>query len=103
MNHLVYLSLGSNIGDRESHLRDAISRNDDRKRYDQSGIHRRNSRLSRTRARVEHVFGAWQQTMGKSLRCVGLVRARAHITLQAVVYNLRRWVSLQGSGAPAVA
>ncbi|MBI2771249.1 MAG: IS5 family transposase [Burkholderiales bacterium] len=88
---------------KDSQLCDAIARNDDRQRYDQSDVHRRNARLSRTRARVEHVFGGWEKTMGKSLRCVGLVRARAHITLQAVVYNWRRWVSLQGSGAPAAA
>jgi 2-amino-4-hydroxy-6-hydroxymethyldihydropteridine diphosphokinase len=32
MRHLVYLSLGSNVGDRESHLRDAIARLEERGR-----------------------------------------------------------------------
>jgi IS5 family transposase len=40
--------------------------------------------------------------IGKSIRCVGLVRARAQITLQAVVVNLRRWVTLDTRGASAV-
>jgi transposase, IS5 family len=83
-------------------LRDAISRKDDRKRFDQTEIHARNKRLGRIRARVEHIFGAWQQVIGKSIRCIGLVRATSQITMQAVVVNLRRWVTLNAqSGACA--
>ena len=83
-------------------LRDGIARNDARKRYDQTAIHTRNRKLSRIRARVEHVFGAWEKVIGKSIPCVGLVRATAQITIQAIVVNLRRWVSIDAqSGAVA--
>ena len=82
-------------------LRDGIARNDDRKRYDQTDIHQRNKRLAKIRGRVEHVFGGWEKTMGKHIRCVGLIRAKAAITLQALVYNLRRWVTLDSRGASA--
>ena len=80
-------------------LRDAIARKDDRQRYDQTAIHARNNRISRIRARVEHIFGAWTQVIGKSIRCIGLTRATSQITWQAVVVNLRRWVSIDGKGA----
>ena len=82
-------------------LRDGVARNDDRKRYDQTDIHARNRKLSRIRARVEHVFGAWEKVIGKSIRCVGLVRATAQIAMQAIVVNLRRWVTLDAQGASA--
>lgn len=81
-------------------LRDGILRKDDRNRYDQSPIRRRNQRLSKVRARVEHIFGVWSRRGGKAVRCVGLLRATAQITVQAVAYNLRRWVSLDG-GSPS--
>jgi transposase, IS5 family len=81
------------------HLRDAIARNDDRQCYDQTDIHARNQQLARIRSRVEHVFGAWEKVIGKSIRCIGLVRATAQITIQAVVVNLRRWVTLDAQGA----
>jgi IS5 family transposase len=80
-------------------LLDGIARKDDRLRYDQSEIHKRNARLSRVRSRVEHVFGAWQKTMGKTVRCIGQQRAQSAVVLQAMVYNLRRWVSIEGMGA----
>lgn len=86
---------------KEHQLRDGVARNDDRKKCDQTGIHARNKKLSRIRARVEHVFGAWEKVIGKSIRCIGQVRATAHITLQAVTVNLRRWVSLDAQGACA--
>ena len=82
-------------------LKDGIARKDDRKQYDQSAIHTRNRKLSRIRARVEHVFGGWEKTIGKSIRCIGLIRAQAQITVQALVYNLRRWVTLDTRGASA--
>lgn len=82
-------------------LRDGVARNDDRKRYDQTDIHARNHKLSRIRARVEHVFGAWEKVIGKSIRCIGLKRATAQITMQAIVVNLRRWVTLDAQGASA--
>ena len=83
-------------------LKDGIARKDDRKQYDQSAIHTRNRKLSRIRTRVEHVFGGWEKTIGKSIRCIGLIRAKAQITVQALVYNLRRWVTLDTRGASAV-
>ena len=87
---------------KSSPLRDGIARNDDRKRYDQTDIHQRSQRLAKIRGRVEHVLGGWEKTMGKHIRCVGLVRATAAIMLQALVYNLRRWVTLDSRGASAV-
>ena len=59
----------------------------------------RNYKLSRIRARVEHVFGAWEKVIGKSIRCIDLVRATAQITLQAIVINQRRWMTLDARGA----
>ena len=82
-------------------LRDGVARNDDRKRYDQTAIHARNYQLSRIRGRVEHVFGVWEKVIGKSIRCVGLVRATAQITMQAIVVNLRRWVTIDTQAASA--
>ena len=78
-----------------------MSRNEDRKRYDQTDIDARNHKLSHIRARVAHVFDAWEKVIGKSIRCVGLVRTKAQITVQAIVVTLRRWVTLDGQGASA--
>lgn len=82
-------------------LRDGVARKDDAKRFDQTQIHGRNKKLSRIRARVEHVFGAWEKVIGKSIRCIGQVRATAQITWQATVVNLRRWVSLDARDGSA--
>jgi IS5 family transposase len=55
-----------------------------------------NRNKSRIRARVEHVFGA-QQTApgGRIVRTIGVMRARAKIGLQNLVYNIRRLVTLE--------
>jgi IS5 family transposase len=51
---------------------------------------------SSIRARVEHVFGFQQNSMGgKFLRCIGLARARLRIGMMNLVYNLMRFVQLQ--------
>lgn len=71
-------------------LVDGVARKDDPMRCDQSEIHKRNHRLAKIRARVEHVFGDWQQSAGKTLRCIGQVRAKGQMILRAGVYNLRR-------------
>jgi IS5 family transposase len=59
-----------------------------------------NRRKSRIRARIEHVFGA-QETApgGRIVRTIGIVRARAKIGLQNLVYNIRRLVSLERMAA----
>lgn len=82
-------------------LIDAVVRKDDANRFDQTNVHQRNQQLARIRARVEHVFGSWEKMMGKTIRTIGGVRAAAQITVQATVYNLRRWVTLDGKGACA--
>ena len=83
----------------------------------QSRIHRRaarnhplserqksaNTTRSKVRARVEHVFGHQQSSMGgKIVRTIGIVRARFKIGMTNLGYNIRRLVQLERmAGAPA--
>ena len=61
-----------------------------------------NREKSKTRARVEHVFGHWVTSMGgKLVRCIGLNRVQAHQGLKALSYNLSRYVFLQKQASVA--
>ena len=58
---------------------------------------------SRVRARVEHVFGHQQNSMGgKIVRTIGIARARFKIGMMNLGYNIRRLVQLERmAAAPA--
>lgn len=59
-----------------------------------------NRTRSSVRARVEHVFGSQSNEMGGPLiRCIGIVRAKAVIGLRNIVYNMRRFVTLEKARA----
>lgn len=69
---------------------------------------------SKTRSRVEHVFGAQAQMGGHLVRTIGMARARVKIAIMNLAYNMRRFVLLcrreiqdlngtDGRGASAVA
>lgn len=51
---------------------------------------RRNRRIAKIRARVEHVFAAIAQWGGKRIRTVGQARATFAMGMMVVVYNMRR-------------
>jgi len=59
---------------------------------------RRNTRIARSRARVEHVFAGLKHLGGNGVRTIGLARATLQLNLKAAVYNLRRLCSLQACG-----
>ena len=65
---------------------------------------RGNRTKSRTRARIEHVFGRQAQFachLGRTLlRCIGIKRATAEIGLRNLVYNLDRYARLVATTAP---
>ena len=57
---------------------------------------RANRAKSAIRARIEHVFGSQQNAVGgRIVRTIGIVRARAKIGMQNLVYNSRRLVTLE--------
>ena len=59
-----------------------------------------NSRKSKIRARIEHVFGAQENAPGGRLvRTIGMVRAKTKIGLQNIAYNIRRLVTLERMAA----
>ena len=61
-----------------------------------------NRKRSQVRARIEHVFGAQQTALGGRLvRTIGLVRAKAKIGLQNLVYNIRRMIAIERNAAAA--
>ncbi len=73
-----------------------------------------NREKSKTRVRVEHVFGAQAQMGGHLVRTIGMARARVKIGIMNLVYNMRRYVllcrgaiqascGLDGRGASAAA
>jgi IS5 family transposase len=51
---------------------------------------RRNHRISKTRARVEHVFAGIEQMGGKMVRTIGQTRANFAMTMIAACYNMKR-------------
>jgi transposase, IS5 family len=54
---------------------------------------------SKTRSRVEHVFGSWVTSMGgKMVRCIGLERVSAYLGLKDLTFNLKRYVFWQKRG-----
>jgi IS5 family transposase len=61
----------------------------------------RNTRIAKTRARVEHVFAGLEQLGGKGLRSIGLDRATLLLNWKAATYNLRRLCSLKTCGVVA--
>ncbi len=64
-------------------------------------IARGNATRARVRSLVEHVFAAEKRRMGLVVRCIGLARATARITLTNLAYNMRRLVWIEGRAASA--
>lgn len=58
-------------------------------------LRRYNRLIARRRAAVETTFATWKRRMGlTAIRYRGLAKAAAQITLAAIAFNLRRWVTL---------
>lgn len=58
-------------------------------------LKRYNQLIARRRAAVETTFATWKRRMGfTAIRYVGHTKAEAQVTLVAMAYNLRRWVTL---------
>ena len=54
-----------------------------------------NRLIARRRAAVETTFATWKRRMRlTAIRYVGLAKAAAQVTLVAMAFNLRRWVTL---------
>ena len=61
-----------------------------------------NKTKSRIRARVEHVFGSITDEQGGIyFRVIGLCRTKAKVGLMNIVYNMRRFVTLNRMRTPA--
>lgn len=59
-------------------------------------LKRYNQLIARQRAAVETTFATWKRRMGLSaVRYIGLAKASAQVTLTAIAFNLRRWVTLR--------
>jgi IS5 family transposase len=55
---------------------------------------------SRVRARIEHIFGAQQNSPGgRIVRTIGIARAKAKIGQQNLAYNIRRLATLERMAA----
>jgi IS5 family transposase len=58
-------------------------------------LKRYNRLIARRRAAVETTFATWKRRMGLvAIRYIGLAKASAQVTLAAIAFNMRRWVTL---------
>ncbi len=57
---------------------------------------------TRSKVRVEHIFGFQQRSMGgKLIRTVGMARAKTKTGMLNLVYNMKRFIQLEtGAAAP---
>ena len=60
-----------------------------------------NGKRSRVRAFVEHVFARQKGPMGLCIRSIGMARAITRIGMANLVYNMQRYLWLEGRGVPA--
>jgi IS5 family transposase len=59
-----------------------------------------NTTRSKVRARVEHVFGHQENSMGRKIvRTIGIARARFKIGMMNLGYNIRRLVQIERAAA----
>lgn len=66
-------------------------------------LKRYNRLISRRRAAVETTFATWKRRMGfTAIRYIGLAKASAQVTLVAIAFNLRRWVTLSPASKPGL-
>lgn len=102
----VYADRGYPSEDREAWLkakgfRNQIQRKGTRNKPLSECQQRRNHRIARIRARVEHVFASLEQMGGKTIRTIGQARASFAMTMMAACYNLKRLVYFQKAGIEA--
>src|SRR6267378_455539 len=91
-----YRSLASEARLQEKGLQSRIHRRAARNRPLSERQASANTTRSRVRARVEHVFGHQQSSMGgKIVRTIGIARARFKIGMMNLGYNIRRLVQLE--------
>lgn len=83
---------------KEKGLRNRIQRKGQRNKPLSECQTQRNKRIAKSRARVEHVFGAIEQMGGKLLRTIGQSRANFVMTMMATCYNLKRLVYFGKAG-----
>jgi len=86
---------------KENGFRNQIQRKGKRNKPLTECQQRRNQRIAKTRARVEHVFAAIEQMGGKLLRTIGRARANFAMTMMAACYNLKRLVYFRKAGIEA--
>jgi IS5 family transposase len=102
----VYADRGYPSQARESDLkasgyRPQIQRRGTSKRKLSKCQQRRNHRIAKVRARVEHVFAAIAQMGGKLIRTIGQARADFGMTMMALCYNIKRLTYLKTAGIEA--
>ena len=98
-----YRSVQIEAGLKEKGLQSRIHRRAARDRALSERQKSANTTRSKVRARVEHVFGQQQSSMGgKIVRTIGIARARFKIGMMNLGYNIRRLVQLERM-APAPA
>jgi transposase, IS5 family len=56
---------------------------------------RRNHRIAKMRARIDHVFSSLVQMGGKVFRSIGLARAMLHLNWKVATYNWQRLAYLK--------
>ena len=86
---------------KENGLRNQIQRKGKRNKPLSETQQRRNQRIAKTRARVEHVFAALEQMGGKRIRTIGQTRANVAMTMMAACYHLPRLGSFRKAGIMA--
>src|SRR6266516_909713 len=98
-----YRSVQIEAGLKEKGLQSRIHRRAARNRPLSERQKSANTTRSKVRARVEHIFGHQQNSMGgKIVRTIGIARARFKIGMMNLGYNIRRLVQLERvAAAPA--